>query len=212
MNHFSLTKTLAMSDREGAARPSSDGPRGCAAHAVHPLRSVDLTGGAMVQRTPPQRTLVEVLLPDADKLWDPALRQIDLLLDDEALLDQVTQAMVRRHPAGARRGRLGTPAPAESADERPGVITFVRAQRCARRPGARHLHRGVALRDPGGRRRTRRDDEAVAVIHERVSLVGELRFLARALLRQACFGIGRRFVGRVAPPLPVEVHRGIARV
>lgn len=64
----------------------------------------------MVRRTYTQRTLVEVLLPDADKLWDPALRQIDVLLDDETLLDQVTAALIRRHPASARRGRLGTPA------------------------------------------------------------------------------------------------------
>ena len=64
----------------------------------------------MVRRTYPQRTLVEVLLPDADKLWDPVLRQIDLVLDDEDLVDQVTAALTRRHPQSARRGRLGTPA------------------------------------------------------------------------------------------------------
>jgi Transposase IS116/IS110/IS902 family len=34
----------------------------------------------MVRRPYRQRSLVEVLLPDADKLWDPALRQIDTLL------------------------------------------------------------------------------------------------------------------------------------
>ena len=64
----------------------------------------------MVRRTYPQRTLVEVLLPDADKLWDPVLRQIDLVLEDEDLVDQVTAALARRHPQSARRGRLGTPA------------------------------------------------------------------------------------------------------
>jgi IS5 family transposase len=64
----------------------------------------------MVRRTYPQRTLVEVLLPDADKLWDPVLRQIDLVLEDEDLVDQVTAALRRRHPLSARRGRLGTPA------------------------------------------------------------------------------------------------------
>ena len=47
----------------------------------------------MVRRTYPQRTLVEVLLPDADKLWDPVLREIDLVLDDEDLVDQVTAAL-----------------------------------------------------------------------------------------------------------------------
>ncbi len=64
----------------------------------------------MVRRTYPQRTLVEVLLPDADKLWDPVLRQIDIVLEDEDLVDQVTAALVRRHALSARRGRLGTPA------------------------------------------------------------------------------------------------------
>ena len=64
----------------------------------------------MVRRTYPQRTLVEVLLPDADTLWDPVLRQIDLVLEDEDLVDQVTAALRRRHPLSARRGRLGTPA------------------------------------------------------------------------------------------------------
>jgi hypothetical protein len=51
----------------------------------------------MVRRTYTQRTSVEVLLPDADKLWDPVLRQIDLVLDDEDLVDQVTAALTRRH-------------------------------------------------------------------------------------------------------------------
>jgi hypothetical protein len=64
----------------------------------------------MVRRTYRQRSLVEVLLPDADKLWDPVLRQIDLVLEDEDLVDQVTVALTRRHPLSARRGRLGTPA------------------------------------------------------------------------------------------------------
>jgi IS5 family transposase len=64
----------------------------------------------MVRRTYAQRTLVEVLLPDADKLWDPILRHIDLLLDDDDLVDSVTGTLARRHPLSARRGRLGTPA------------------------------------------------------------------------------------------------------
>jgi hypothetical protein len=35
----------------------------------------------MVRRAYTQRSLVEVLLPDADKLWDPTLRRVDTLLD-----------------------------------------------------------------------------------------------------------------------------------
>ncbi len=64
----------------------------------------------MVRRAYQQRSLVEVLLPDADKLWDPTLRRIDALLDDESLVDRVTAALAQRHPQSPRRGRLGTPA------------------------------------------------------------------------------------------------------
>ena len=64
----------------------------------------------MVRRAYRQRSLVEVLLPDADKLWDPTLRRIDTLLDDEALVDRVAEALAQRHPESQRRGRLGTPA------------------------------------------------------------------------------------------------------
>src|SRR5215469_5213188 len=97
-------------DGERAAQGPTGPRRRCAAHAVQPLRPSGRIGGAMVRRTYAQRTLVEVLFPDADKLWDPVLRQIDLVLDDEALVDQVTAALGRRHPLSARRGRLGAPA------------------------------------------------------------------------------------------------------
>jgi IS5 family transposase len=64
----------------------------------------------MVRRAYQQRSLIEVLLPDADKLWDPTLRRIDEILDDEGLVDRVAQALGQRHPQSQRRGRLGTPA------------------------------------------------------------------------------------------------------
>src|SRR2546422_1118998 len=67
MHNNSLTARQAMRDGERAAR--SQRSRGCAAHAVHPLRPNGLMGGAMVRRAYRQRSLVEVLLPDADKLW-----------------------------------------------------------------------------------------------------------------------------------------------
>jgi len=63
----------------------------------------------MVRRAYRQRSLVEVLLPDADKLWDATLRQIDALLDDDVLVDRVAEALAQRHPQSRRRGRLGTP-------------------------------------------------------------------------------------------------------
>src|SRR3989442_9073982 len=69
-----------------------------------------LTGGAMVRRAYRQHSFIEVLLPDADKLWDPTLRRIDTLLEDEGLVDRVAEALARRHPQSQRRGRWGTPA------------------------------------------------------------------------------------------------------
>jgi len=63
----------------------------------------------MVRRAYGQCSLVEVLLPDSDKLWDPALRRIDELLDDEILVDRVVDILASRHPEGHRRGRRGTP-------------------------------------------------------------------------------------------------------
>src|SRR5207245_4019470 len=62
-----LTIDTVIRDREGAARIHS------ARYAAH---AVSRSGGAMVRRAYRQRSLVEVLLPDGDKLWDPTLRQI----------------------------------------------------------------------------------------------------------------------------------------
>ncbi|HEX2481608.1 MAG TPA: hypothetical protein VHQ69_06980 [Methylomirabilota bacterium] len=63
----------------------------------------------MIHRAYLQRSLVEVLLPDADKLWDDELRAIDRILDDEAIVELVAEALRRRRPLSAIRGRLGTP-------------------------------------------------------------------------------------------------------
>jgi IS5 family transposase len=64
----------------------------------------------MIQRAYQQRSLLEVLLPDADKLWDDELRAIDAILDDEVIVDRVAEALRGRRPLSAVRGRLGTPA------------------------------------------------------------------------------------------------------
>ena len=63
----------------------------------------------MVRRAYQQRSLIEVLLPDAESCGIP-LRRIDALLDDEALIEVIAETLARRHPQSARRGRLGTPA------------------------------------------------------------------------------------------------------
>src|SRR2546426_12768956 len=50
------------------------------------------------------------LLGPPETLLDPALRRIDGLLDDEALVDAVWRALRRRYPQSGRRGRPATPA------------------------------------------------------------------------------------------------------
>src|SRR2546422_11727810 len=50
------------------------------------------------------------LLGPPETLLDPALRRIDGLLDDEALVDAVWRALRRRYPQSARRGGPATPA------------------------------------------------------------------------------------------------------
>jgi IS5 family transposase len=64
----------------------------------------------MVRRRQRERSLFEVLLPDGHKLWPDWLRRIDTLLEDEAVIDTVAQALEARWPQSRRRGRPGTPA------------------------------------------------------------------------------------------------------
>jgi hypothetical protein len=62
----------------------------------------------MVQRRQRERSLFEVLLPDGHKLWPDWLRKIDTLLEDEAVIEVVAQALETRWPESRRRGRPGT--------------------------------------------------------------------------------------------------------
>src|SRR2546422_10446605 len=68
----------------------------------------------MTRRREGQRAFGQVvlfgLLGPPETLLDPALRRIDGLLDDEALVDAVWRARRRRHPQNARRRRPATPA------------------------------------------------------------------------------------------------------
>jgi IS5 family transposase len=64
----------------------------------------------MVQRRKRERSLFEVLLPDGHKLWPDWLRKVDTLLEDEAVIEVVAQALETRWPQSRRRGRPGTPA------------------------------------------------------------------------------------------------------
>ena len=64
----------------------------------------------MVRRRQRERSLFEVLLPDADKLWPAWLKRIDTVLEDEAVIETIATALERRWPQSRKRGRPGTPA------------------------------------------------------------------------------------------------------
>ncbi len=64
----------------------------------------------MVRRQHAQRSIFEMILPDGDQLWDPELRRIDEVLEDEELIEPVEEALRRRRPKSRLRGRPGTPA------------------------------------------------------------------------------------------------------
>jgi IS5 family transposase len=57
-----------------------------------------------------QIVLYGVVLPEPESLMDPVIRRVDVLLEDEALVDEVLGVLRRRFPQSARRGRHGTPA------------------------------------------------------------------------------------------------------
>ena len=50
----------------------------------------------MVRRRQRERSLFEVLLPDGHKLWPDWLRRIDTVLEDEAVIEVVAQALEAR--------------------------------------------------------------------------------------------------------------------
>jgi IS5 family transposase len=64
----------------------------------------------MVRRRERQRSLWEVVLPDADKRWPPELRRIDELLDDDEVIEVIACGLEAHWPASRRRGRQSTSA------------------------------------------------------------------------------------------------------
>jgi IS5 family transposase len=58
-----------------------------------------------------QRSLGDGLIRETvDELWEDWMRQADAVLEDEALLDSVYEALQHRHPRSRTHGRRGTPA------------------------------------------------------------------------------------------------------
>jgi transposase, IS5 family len=69
----------------------------------------------MIRKRAGQRSFSDAILfgariPDPKTLLDPVLRQLDEILADDELVDEVLDALRKRHPQSGRRGRPGTPA------------------------------------------------------------------------------------------------------
>ena len=65
----------------------------------------------MIERKYHQRQLGEGFIHDSiDDCWEPWMKIADQILDDEELIEPVYEALRRRRPKSATRGRKGTPA------------------------------------------------------------------------------------------------------
>lgn len=69
----------------------------------------------MIRKRAGQRSFSDAILfgahiPDPKTLLDPVLRQLDEVLAGDDLVDEVLDALRKRHPQSSRRGRPGTPA------------------------------------------------------------------------------------------------------
>jgi IS5 family transposase len=65
----------------------------------------------VIERKYGQHHLGEIFLRDSiDDCWEPWMKKADEILDDEELIDTVYEALRRRRPKSATRGRKGTPA------------------------------------------------------------------------------------------------------
>src|SRR6266852_3576969 len=102
----------------------------------------------------------------------------------------------------------------EGLDEVPRVIAFVGpdGDPVRGRHVAEHLQRRGALPVPARPGDAALDRQAVAIVHEHVPLIGELGLVALRFADQPRVGVGGRPMGDVAPPLAVEVDRGITRI
>lgn len=68
-------------------------------------------GGNVIQLRHQQRSVWEGLFAEeVAELWEPWMRAVDELLEDEKLLDTVYEAQGKRHPQSGKRGRPQTPA------------------------------------------------------------------------------------------------------
>ncbi len=94
------------------------------------------------------------------------------------------------------------------------VESFISAHRYRLRARQllQHHQRRVALRRPVGLEHFRPHDQTVAVLHQQIPAVTQLRLLARSFARQLRLGISLRFMAVIRPLLAVKVYRRVARI
>ena len=99
-------------------------------------------------------------------------------------------------------------------DKTQGVKRFVSAHRHPLRSRNlfQHHQRCVSFCPPGGRHRFGLDDQPVAILHQQIPAVTQLRLLTNAFARHQRIRIGLRLVRVIRPSLAAKVHRGIARI
>jgi len=65
----------------------------------------------MIERHYGQRQIAEGFFKESiEDWWEPWMKKADEIHDDEELIETVYEALRRRHPQSATRGRKGTPA------------------------------------------------------------------------------------------------------
>src|SRR5580704_532605 len=163
-------------------------------------------------------TLEAQLAATSDGLG-PAEALLDPLAD--ALTDRVAgvpcgSAVDRSAAIGGVLGDVWSDLPlAASLAEVAVVVGLVRAHRsttsgAATALPAEHEQGSLGLGVAGRLGELEVDEQAVAVLHQRVAGIAELGLLAAAFAGQPSLGIGGRAVGEIAPLLPMEVDLGIA--
>src|SRR5882724_9472635 len=147
----------------------------------------------------------------AEDLFDPLALLLAHLVAGVARGTGIDRTRPVRGVLRHMRGHLEQ---AQRSDKVATVVAFVGAQGdpSGLRHGADHRQRGGALAVASGRREAAVDRQAVAVLHQNVTLITELGFPPLALAVEPRLRVRGRGVGHVATPLTMEVHRRVARI
>src|SRR5260370_4685903 len=165
------------------------------------------------QRQPPVAGLTQQshsLQPAEDFFYSFALTLTNFItrvargpLINRALASLVVLCHVRRH--------LASP---QISDKVFRVVSFVAAQGDSflLRSLSQHRQRRFSFPSAAGLGQHRIHHQAVAILHQHMSLISEFRFAALGLLKQSEIRVSGRFMRYIRAFLAMEVHRRIARV